>query len=110
MFKTSLKIINLEKSIYTCKCICGNIKKFRKFDFDKGKIKSCGCLKYKSNIDPGTKFNKLTTISYKNKKWFCLCDCGESTIVTSTHLKSGNTKSCGCLKVEENKRIGRIKI
>ena len=30
--------------------------------------------------------------------WNCLCDCGESTIVSSAHLRSGHTTSCGCYK------------
>nr|DAG62938.1 MAG TPA: hypothetical protein [Caudoviricetes sp.] len=31
------------------------------------------------------------------KCWLCICDCGNKTIVTSSDLKSGHTKSCGCL-------------
>lgn len=34
-------------------------------------------------------------------KWLCECDCGNTTVVSATHLLSGHTKSCGCLK---NKR------
>lgn len=52
----------------------------------------------------GQKFNKLTILeitSVKNKKAFiCKCDCGNITIVSSSHLKSNHTKSCGCLKLE----------
>ena len=29
--------------------------------------------------------------------WLCKCDCGKETIVWAGALKSGNTKSCGCL-------------
>ena len=28
----------------------------------------------------------------------CLCDCGNTCIVSLSHLQSGHTKSCGCLK------------
>lgn len=31
-------------------------------------------------------------------RWECLCDCGNSTIVTASNLKTGAVKSCGCLK------------
>lgn len=29
--------------------------------------------------------------------WICKCDCGNETIVQSSHLRSGHTQSCGCL-------------
>lgn len=31
------------------------------------------------------------------KVYKCLCDCGNITYVRGTHLRSGHTKSCGCL-------------
>lgn len=36
--------------------------------------------------------------SVSNIKWICQCDCGNTTIVNSSDLLSGHTKSCGCLK------------
>ncbi len=48
----------------------------------------------------GKKFNKLLVLSYfkdEDKKsiyYFCLCDCGNTSIVQSRKL--GHTKSCGC--------------
>ena len=35
-----------------------------------------------------------------NKRWLCLCDCGAECVVLGDKLKSGNTKSCGCLGKE----------
>lgn len=32
--------------------------------------------------------------------WECECQCGNTTFVTTCNLMSGNTKSCGCLRVE----------
>lgn len=62
----------------------------------------------------GQKFGKLTVIKRVDNKgekvaWQCICDCGKHTIVTGTALKSGNSKSCGCLKLEKpsNLRHGR---
>ena len=43
-------------------------------------------------------FNELTALEYVgDKKWRCICSCGKETIVSSCHLKSGHTKSCGHL-------------
>lgn len=38
-------------------------------------------------------------------KWLCKCDCGAETVVSGWSLKSGNTKSCGCLKAEHPARL-----
>lgn len=56
----------------------------------------------------GQRFGKLKVISrYGTKRnratWLCLCDCGKETIVTSDKLRSGHTKSCGCLISETAK-------
>lgn len=54
----------------------------------------------------GRKFGRLTVIerSSSNKKreatWLCVCDCGNSKIVSGNQLRSGHTKSCGCLHSE----------
>ena len=49
----------------------------------------------------GKKFNRLTVLEYlENSKWLCRCDCGNFSYVTTHRLKSGNTKSCGCLRIE----------
>lgn len=36
----------------------------------------------------------------KNSVWRCLCDCGKFIDVLAVSLKSGNTASCGCYKLE----------
>lgn len=33
-------------------------------------------------------------------QWLCQCKCGNTTIVLGKHLRSGNTKSCGCYQKE----------
>lgn len=48
------------------------------------------------------KFNLLTVIEEAPKikgrsAWKCKCDCGAYKIIKSEELKSGGTKSCGCL-------------
>ncbi len=67
----------------------------------------------------GQKFNRLTVIRRvekpKHRKnravyWLCKCECGsdKEIIVSTGEIKSGNTKSCGCLNIE--KIIQRNKI
>lgn len=53
-------------------------------------------------IQVGQKYGRLTAVRQVESKnqatrWECLCDCGKTAIVKSDNLKSGNTKSCGCL-------------
>ena len=38
--------------------------------------------------------------AYTGRYWLCRCDCGKEVNVRSSSLLSGNTRSCGCLKVE----------
>ncbi len=36
----------------------------------------------------------------KEPHWVCQCQCAHAVVVRGLHLRSGNTKSCGCLKRE----------
>jgi hypothetical protein len=53
----------------------------------------------------GQRFGRLTVVSFhgihqRNSAWLCACDCGKPTIATGHKLKSGGTRSCGCLRTE----------
>lgn len=49
----------------------------------------------------GHTFGRLTAQSIATgTSWNCLCACGTSCIVPTPSLRSGNTKSCGCLQKE----------
>lgn len=41
----------------------------------------------------------------KLEHWPCKCDCGRTTIVATQNLKSGMTKSCGCLKAQHQRNV-----
>lgn len=57
----------------------------------------------------GLKFGKLTIIKYIDKHHVeCICDCGNKKIVNIGNLKSGGTKSCGCLVKEQSSKNGKI--
>lgn len=55
----------------------------------------------------GEKFNKLTAIKKIKKNgrcWYlCKCDCGNEKVIAGWRLKSGYTKSCGCIARESDK-------
>lgn len=38
--------------------------------------------------------------------WRCICECGNEKTIRASSLQSGNTKSCGCLAVENGKKQG----
>lgn len=54
----------------------------------------------------GQTFGRLTAIkpigydNSRNMKWLCLCICGNTSTPTLCGLRSGGTKSCGCLAAE----------
>lgn len=55
----------------------------------------------------GHRYGRLTVQAEAEKrvcgsrKVLCLCDCGKEVVVGVENLRSGNTKSCGCLKIEK---------
>lgn len=51
----------------------------------------------------GQKFGRLTVLSryganrHRDSIWICECECGQIVKILRGDLKSGKTKSCGCL-------------
>ena len=53
----------------------------------------------------GERYGRLVVIERVGTKngnatWKCLCDCGNEKIIAGKCLRSGDTKSCGCLQLE----------
>ena len=92
---------------YMCECDCGKSRIATTGDLNRGKAKSCGCSVHDDKFEDlrGAKFNKLEVIDMPPIKkglviyWKCKCNCENNEIVEvrASHLKSGDTKSCGCL-------------
>lgn len=63
----------------------------------------------------GRRFGRLTVVALagiskgRNAIWLCRCDCGKEVEVQSRNLKSGRSKSCGCLKLDLLNKHGMSK-
>ncbi|MCD8362169.1 MAG: transcriptional regulator [Lachnospiraceae bacterium] len=115
---------NKGRPYWRCICECGKECTVEAGHLKSGHTKSCGCRTGKRCVvlKPGMRFGSLTLTSEAPVKkghryWNCLCDCGRSCVVEASHLKSGHTKSCGCLVREmgrktvidlAGKRFGRL--
>lgn len=59
----------------------------------------------------GQRFERLFVIGEapkrgKSSMWLCRCDCGAEVSVSVSDLRRGHTKSCGCLRVDNNTTHG----
>lgn len=57
----------------------------------------------------GNVYGRLTVIGYSHTdkqgdaRWRVRCQCGNESVTSGKYLRSGRTKSCGCLKTEVNR-------
>ena len=110
-------VINMahqNNTYWMCVCDCGNMVVRSRSSLIGGKAESCGCLhientkKFHEKLREemiGQKYGKLVVNSLYEIKdgkahYECYCDCGNKTpvIATSSALRSGRIKSCGCAK------------
>lgn len=61
----------------------------------------------------GNEFGWLTVIEladskYGRKRYRCKCRCGKEVIKIGTYLRSGQTKSCGCLQFSLDGSVGPL--
>ena len=111
--------------VFKCKCICGKIIEVSGHSLQLGYKKSCGCQRCQDKVVDltGKIFGKLLVLEQDfNKKgqtesggafWKCRCDCGNEVSVSSSHLQSGHTKSCGCLNKGydlEGQQFGKLTV
>lgn len=102
--------------VWECQCDCGNRILASAEQLMKGYVQSCGCLLGVKDV-AGMRFGKLTAIRTTGESkdgshtWYCKCDCGNTTFVTTRNLTSGNAQSCGCQREEisnqEEKKVAK---
>lgn len=57
----------------------------------------------------GQRYGRLTVIrevksNSRHRKWLCKCDCGKEITCFMYSLRTGNTKSCGCLRKDRTRQ------
>lgn len=108
-----LTVADYEDGHWNCQCSCGASKKVKTHDLVAGKIQSCGCLRkevagksVKLDVSEGLEFtNRYGTLRVIKelasvdafRMFEVLCFCGEKFSTRLNSLRTGNTKSCGCL-------------
>lgn len=105
-----------KNSYYLCQCDCGSKpKSIMRSNLLNGNTVSCGCFRKKrasklnksGPIDEkGNVYGRLTVVKRAENtdkgqaQWLCKCKCGSNPIVEGSSLRSGNTTSCGCKRIE----------
>lgn len=103
----AIKIVGRKGRIclWLCECSCGEFREVTSSKLISGRVLAC---KKCSSIDDisGKKFNRLTAIKiigqnkWNSYIWLCRCECGNMNTATTSELKLGKIKSCGCLHKE----------
>lgn len=98
------------KSIWSCKCDCGNLTEVARDSLVNGDTRSCGCLRkeraeIRRNELLGKTFGRLTIVSIHSinggyTNYNCTCSCGNQTITDGNSILVGRSKSCGCYNRE----------
>lgn len=92
---------------YLCKCQkCGEEKYLLKTSFKNQGSIQCKCTK--SGVKKGDSYYRLTALERDMTRlnegrvfWLWQCECGNIISSSLKSVKSGNTKSCGCLNTEK---------
>jgi len=106
---------NHGKFLWNCICECGKEKVIIGTSLTrKNGIKSCGCYRpYHIKDLTGKNFGRLTVLKQAKQlkkgiiRWNCICECGKEKVINGQDLKTGNTKSCGCMSKENSIKLGK---
>ena len=110
--------------VWVCRCECGTVKSILQSSLEsKMGTRSCGCIRRLLGPRPvsliGNRYGFLTVVRKAEPiperegcepDWICRCDCGKERIVKENSLRSGHTRSCGCLtgKMRAGSRFGKL--
>lgn len=100
---------------WLCRCDCGKETVVEESHLKNGHTKSCGCYRKRKPRETfldltGQRYGRLLVLSSAGGQgrqgdyWNCRCDCGRICVCHKERLRSGNTKSCGCLREEQRKK------
>lgn len=106
--------------LFACECGAQVLRNAAHVRF--GSISSCGCLRRETTAKArfkdltGTKIGRLSVIGkldplnkHKQVQWACMCSCGVSVTMTTHKLgKQSPTMSCGCIRVEMMRALGKL--
>lgn len=119
---TVVSLASTKRTRWNCVRSCGKETIALASNLKAGTTQSCGCLSFDRNAEQieqleGQQFGRLTVTRLASRgptKFWCSCSCGTELIVGASSLKSGNTRSCGCLRSdvasEKMKRRGNAEI
>lgn len=109
------KLIAIEKdenNNWKCQCDCGNIGKYSKASLTQGWKQDCGCVK-RGYWLIGKRYGMLTIRKVikepgEETKAECVCDCGNTKILSLTRVINNSVKSCGCIVPETSRKVHTI--
>lgn len=106
---------------WLCKCDCGRFKTISSGQLlnRQRPTKSCGCLIGKTSTERTLKdmigkrchrlvgIKRVPSLNKTSARWLFQCDCGNTTEAEGAAVRSGEIKSCGCLKTETSRAWGQ---
>ena len=99
-------------SRFLCQCSCGSVCTRTGKLLTRGESQSCGCLARELSrergliLAVGDRYGRLVVVEIMGEKrggrivWKCQCDCGNIICSTAHSIRTGHTRSCGCIKKE----------
>lgn len=106
---TILNEVSCKTTKYLCRCNkCGSEVEISGSNLKRSRMcRNCRTIfNSKPKIDlTGQRFGRLTALRYvirdgKRNGWECICDCGNTVVVYTGHLRNGHTQSCGCYCID----------